>query len=359
MPDPIKPAQALEGLHLEGGWTVTSQLSREPGATGGTFSVPYIVERRTGTRSERAFLKALDFTMVSELQMPLADALQTLTTAYMFERDIVLSCAGRRMSSVVLGIGAGEVTLDESSFDPRYIFLSSVPYIIFECANGDVRSAMTKTRATFDEAWSLRVLHGVANGLRQLHQAGIAHQDLKPSNVMTFDKVAKVGDLGRASWAEAPGLFESNVIAGDRTYAPPELLYGEFHTDARVRRRSCDMYHLGSMAVFLLTGAGLTPLLEAEIDPAFHWRTWPRDYRNVLPYIREAFDSILTRLQPTIHEAGRAGLTSTIRELSDPDPLVRGNPASGRGPSRYSMDRYVSIFDRLAKRAEIDLRRGY
>ena len=47
-----------------------------------------------------------------------------------------------------------------------------------------------------------------------------------------------------------------------------------------------------------------------------------------------------------------------IREMCDPDPEVRGSPKLA-GVTRYSIDRYVSIFDRLAKKADMHLKRVF
>ena len=357
MTSDAKPAEALIGLVLENDWTVERLIPRSDDATGGSFSIAYEVRRQNGTVDERAFLKALDFTVVAQMGMPIADRANLVTEAYVFERNLVLRCAGHGMSNVVRAFDAGQVTVDPGAVGPQYAFLTDVPYIIFEMADGDVRSVVAEERL-FDHSWALRVLHGVANGLRQLHQAGIAHQDVKPSNVMTFGLVSKVGDLGRASSQEG-GVFDGEPIAGDLTYAPPELLYGELHADQRVRRRSVDMYHLASMgSSCILRGPRWTPLIAAELDPAFHWRTWPRDYRNVLPYVREAFDRVMTQMAEFVDSSWGSELISTLRELGDPDPFVRGNSRVPEGPLRYALERYVSIFDRLARDAEIQLRRG-
>jgi serine/threonine protein kinase len=265
-----------------------------------------------------------------------------------------MSCANHRMRNVILGIDAGQVTVTDPRVTP---ILADVPYIILEEADGDVRAAMASRLRAFDQAWAFRVLHGIANGLRQLHQAGISHQDLKPSNVMTIEAVAKIGDLGRAGVDGGGAPHDSLSIAGDPTYAPPELLYGEIQPDGRVRRRACDVYHLGSMLVFFYTGSGLTPLIETELAPTFHWRTWPGDFRNVLPYVRNAFDQIVDRLALAFPDNLRSELTILLRQLADPDPLLRGYGARS-GISRYSMERYVSHFDRLARKAEWEIRKG-
>lgn len=352
-PSGPRPAEVLIGLTLEDGWTIVSGVVGADDATGATFSVPYIVERESRGVAERAFLKALDIAKLVEQEIPIAQAISYGTAAYLHERDLVLRCSGRRMTNVVRGIAAGDAKAPLADVDPKYGALLDVPYIVFECADGDVRAAIERN-GIFDEAWVLNVLHGVANGVRQLHQEGISHQDLKPSNVMTFPDVAKVGDLGRASDDAAGGLWSNEGINGDPTYAPPELLYGEMQPDERVRRRACDMYHVGSMAIFLMSGAGMTPLLSSELDDAFHWRSWPKSYRNALPFVRDAFDRALANVETTMSDPLRGELLQTVREMCDPDPLRRGSPKR-TDIGRYSIDRYVSVFDRLRKKADMKL----
>lgn len=352
-----KPAELLEGLTLDSGWIVQRRVEPSPDATGGMFSVSYLVSGQDGSNEQQAFLKALDFSSASEMHMPFVDALQYLTKAYTFERDLVMRCAGQKMSNVVRGIDHGQVAIDPSTVSVELSGeLLIVPYIIFEVANGDVRSAVAENSGSFDLAWKLRVLHGVSNGLRQLHQAGIYHQDLKASNIMTFDHTSKVGDLGRSSVSGVEGLFDDIPFAGDRTYAPPELLYEETNPDEALRRRASDCYQLGSLLVYLLSGSGLTPLIAAEMPSEFHWREWVGDYRRVLPYVRDAFGRVLQNLEG----GGRpvdGELLGLIRSLSDPDPQLRGHKQRN-GVQRLSMERYVSAFDRLAKSVEAQIRAG-
>jgi len=350
----VKPAEALLGADLVEGWTVTEKLERGPEATGGTFSVQYLAERTDAAGTvEHGFVKALDFSMWKSLGLPLADALNHLTNSYVFERDVVLECAGARMRNVVVGVAAGEYTVDDEAAD---LMLPDVPYIVFERADGDLRSTMDPNLATFDRAFAFRVLHGVTNGVRQLHQAGVSHQDLKASNVMTFPGSAKVGDLGRASSETGVGINDQFPVAGDPTYAALELLYGELHPDERIRRRASDLYQIGSLAVYLFTGTALTPLVEAAMYDTFHWRNWPKDYRNALTFVREGFDRVMTVLEQNLPDQIRDDVVRVVRELSDPDPLLRGTPSRGAPPHRYALDRYVTHFDRLRLRAEIELR---
>jgi serine/threonine protein kinase len=217
--DPSKPraARALEGTTLANGWKVEKLLARSPKSTGGFFSVGYVVrdsDNRVG------FLKAFD--LASAFGEPdLMRALEALTTAFNFERDLLQKCRDHRMSRVVTPIDQG--SLQVSGFEPPS---SHVSYLIFEMADGDIRSQLDASDA-FDLAWKLRCIHHVATGMRQLHGRGIAHQDLKPSNILVFERIeSKVGDLGRACDRFVAGPHDELRCAGDRGYAPPELLYG-------------------------------------------------------------------------------------------------------------------------------------
>jgi hypothetical protein len=81
--DPVKAAELLEGVLLDEGWTVGPPLRRGPDATGGRFSVCYLVERPAHDAGvETGLLRALDFSAASGMSTPIADALQLLTRAY-------------------------------------------------------------------------------------------------------------------------------------------------------------------------------------------------------------------------------------------------------------------------------------
>lgn len=342
------PASQLQGRVLDGGWEVIQLIEPEPEATGGNFSHGYIVQSSDG---RQAYLKAMDYSAALISSDP-ARELQALTQAYNFERDICRRCANKRLDRVVTALAEGKCQLDPSN--P----LTVVQYLIFELASGDVRHHLDAAE-TFDTAWALRALHHVANGLRQLHGQMIAHQDLKPSNVLVFSeqRYSKIADLGRASSTELSSPFDHLHIAGDRSYAPPELLYGYAHPDWKPRRLGCDLYHLGSMVTFFFGRANMTALLFSFLDDAYHWRTWAGTYGDVLPYVRDAFGKAVACFEKDVPEPLRQDLTETVRQLCDPDLSLRGHPDNVRtGISQYDLQRYVSVFDRLARHAELRLR---
>lgn len=203
-------------------------------------------------------------------------------------------------------------------------------------------------------AWIFRTLHHIATGLNQLHRHDIAHQDLKPSNVLVFREEVgrKLADLGRA-WSLGRNPPHNNYdFAGDRTYAPPELLYGFVPSDDRPRRLGCDTYHLGSMVTYFFLGAGATSLLISELHPQFWPGQWTGSYQQVLPYLHEAFARVLLKLSASLNGRFSAELTGIARELCSPDPMLRGHPRNRVNlANQFSLERYVSQFDRLAFQA--------
>jgi hypothetical protein len=91
------PAQFLVDVELEGGWKVIQKVEPGPLATGGRFSVGYIVQRSDG---KKAYLKALDFSAAFQ-QPDFPRALEDMTSAYNFERDLLKKCKTRKMHRIV------------------------------------------------------------------------------------------------------------------------------------------------------------------------------------------------------------------------------------------------------------------
>jgi hypothetical protein len=151
------PAEQLEGLVLNNGWTVGKPVIRTSAQTGGCFSCAYQVTRADG---EIAFLKAMDFTAALKEPDP-AKALNELTSAFLFERNILEECADRKMSRIVRAIDGGITSVGGSG----------VQYLIFEEAKGgDLRKHLDSV-GRIDLAWTLTCIHNICVGVRQLNGA--------------------------------------------------------------------------------------------------------------------------------------------------------------------------------------------
>ncbi len=344
--DLTAPAHQLLGRQLGSGWKVTQKIEPKPGATGSNFSVGYVVEKD----GQKAFLKAFDYKEALAYSNP-AKMLAAMTTAYNFECEVLDRCARKNFRRVVKALEFGAERVGEKDL------IGVVQYVIFELASGDVRAHLEVTDK-LGLVWKLRTLHQVATGLRQLHGESIAHQDLKPSNVLVFgDLDSKVADLGRASDKNKASPHDHHLIAGAWTYAPPELIYRFGSPDWDERRLGCDLYLFGSLIVFFFTGQATTTLLLQHLDSSHRPDQWKGMFHDVLPFLVDAFENVVKDFAESVPNEIRDNLVSKVRELCYPDPVVRGHPRSkGQLGARFSLERYVSEFDLLAQKAEVIMR---
>jgi serine/threonine protein kinase len=341
------PADLLEGMAINGTWTAVKRLIPKPTDTGGNFSTGYIVQDKSG---RKAFLKAMDYTRAFR-EVDHIQAISALTSAYLFEKNICEKCNNQRLDRVVHAIDSFTIQAD-----PANPF-SKVECLIFELANGDIRSHMNAAQ-NFDLAFTLRALHNVAVALKQLHGVNVAHQDLKPSNVLVFGKDigSKVADFGRAWSKDFRAAHDNSRIAGDPGYAPPELLYGFVPPDAHIRRYGCDVYLLGSLASYFMTTVHMGALIIKHLDHTHYPYTWSGTYAGVLPYLQTAFGLALEEFRAAVPHDFQRELVEMVSYLCQPDPHKRGHPLNQVGhTNQFGLERFISCFNLLAVRAEMKL----
>lgn len=343
-------AKRLLGMGLSDGWKVVEIVEKKGGQTGGFFSQGYVAESESGTK---AFLKAMDFSLASGAD-DFARAIESLAKQFNFERDLLEYCRERRMRNVVRSIGGGVVDIAGSGSP-----LDRVQYFLFEPADGDIR----KVIEACDEltvAWCLNVLHETAIGLRQLHLNLVAHQDVKPSNILSFNggEEIKVGDLGCASMRGGSSPRDWLDIPGQKSYAPPEQLYGFVHPDWVARRIGSDMYQLGSLCAFLFTGLSLNSMLSERIDPMLLWDNSSATYVEVMPHLKLAYAEVIDDLSSIMTGPIEEGVLKVVKELCEPDLASRGDPIRiRRNAQQYTLEPYVSRLGNLRKSAEFSARK--
>ncbi len=103
-----------------------------------------------------------------------------------------------------------------------------------------------------------RVVNYIAQtalGLHVAHYAGVIHRDVKPANILLERSgIVKVLDLGLARWASEVGELTKagggeDGLLGTADYIAPEQALDPASADWRA-----DLYSLGAVAYFLLTG---------------------------------------------------------------------------------------------------------
>ncbi len=334
------PAESLKGLILNGDsgirWTIIDIIVPVAGATGGAFSSSYVASNAS---DEKVFVKAIDIERsLKDVEDPVS-ATQLLLAGYQRERDLLQECL--RMSRVV--------SLKDSGIHRFPDHTVPVPFLVFEQAVGDVRSIMNFPRG--DYAITLRILHQAAVGIRQLHNKRIAHQDLKPSNVLQFEPDNhKLSDLGRASQQGVPAPWDNLAIPGQISYAPPELRYDYVPSEWLERRVLSDFYQLGSLMTFFLTAATMPALLESKLQTHHRPGKWGGTYEEILPVLSDAYSEVIEELAAEVPEP-LSDAVDIVQALCDPDVSRRGRHGTAKLSIR-SIDRYVSRLDHLSHVAE-------
>ena len=99
--------------------------------------------------------------------------------------------------------------------------------------------------------------------------------------------------------------------------------------------------------------------LGAEHKPRTVPDGWQDSYLTVLPHWRLAFEGLLGQLRSELigsserEQAIIDGAIGVVEQLCEPDPRLRGHPAARPTQNHYGLDRYISQFDLLARRAAI------
>tara|TARA_R110002049_G_scaffold309189_1_gene518300 strand:+ start:20336 stop:24487 length:4152 start_codon:yes stop_codon:yes gene_type:complete len=138
------------------------------------------------------------------------------------------------------------------------------PYIVFEYVEGlDVSDLIDAEALSLDDA--VRIVREAAEGLAHLHEHGVFHQDVKPSNLLWTDKGVRIIDFNVA-------VSENEEVqggGGTRRYLPPDYDYNS-EPDAS-DRMDRDIYALGISFYECLTGK------YPFDDPTPPIKTQPRD----------------------------------------------------------------------------------
>ncbi len=135
-----------------------------------------------------------------------------------------------------------------------------VLFIAMELLEGLDVEALVEVAGPLPPARAVKLVRQACASLAEAHVAGIVHRDIKPGNLFVthagdeYDFV-KLLDFGvaRISEGDQPSLTETGILFGTPAYMPPEVCSGE-----RASTRS-DIYSLGAVLYFMLTGTPLFP----------------------------------------------------------------------------------------------------
>ncbi|WP_405576706.1 serine/threonine-protein kinase [Streptomyces sp. NBC_01092] len=100
----------------------------------------------------------------------------------------------------------------------------------------------------------------LAEGLRAVHRAGLAHRDVKPSNVLLARRHPLLIDFGIARAADDTRHTRTGGVIGSPGYMAPEQVTGGISAEPG------DIFSLGAVLVYAVTGNG--PFLRPGEEPS-------------------------------------------------------------------------------------------
>lgn len=242
-----------------------------------------------------------------------------------------------------------------------------IHFHVLTLASGDVAELLLDpiARSMLSLSERLRLWRGVVRALKQMHQKGVAHRDLKASNCLLLvrgsDTRVKIADLGRArNLSAAPTLPPEQYLIGrgDLRFAPPEALLlqaGATPEDFL----AADYYGLGSVLVELITGQPMTALALGDFGAVLKQSAEDRaagvtrDLGVLNLKYQQVIDDVVADLPISI----RGDATVLLNSLCHPVPASRGRVSYHRDRlSRERLSWVLRRVDIMIQRLEIEAR---
>jgi serine/threonine-protein kinase len=145
----------------------------------------------------------------------------------------------------------------------------------------------------------IAILRQLCGSLREAHNRGLIHRDIKPQNVMLCERggeydVVKVLDFGLVKDLDRPDprdITQFMKVLGTPVYMAPERIRNPADADVRA-----DIYSVGALAYYLLTGR---KVFEAQTDLDLTNQVLnappPRPSENTTQEIPEELDILVVR----------------------------------------------------------------
>jgi serine/threonine protein kinase len=197
----------------------------------------------------------------------------------MGDRDLVMKLITRDKQSIYQRLVKEYKTLlyiPEHPYIVKVIIASKfpddTPYLLFDYIDGeDVEKLLEREALSLEDAVTIALQ--TAAGLAHLHENGVYHQDIKPSNLLLTDKGVRIIDFNVA----VSERDESTTGGGTRAYIPPDFdLTLDLDQIDQAQKSDRDIYALGITFYECITGK--YPF--DDQDPRLRKDKQPRDPRN-------------------------------------------------------------------------------
>ena len=164
-------------------------------------------------------------------------------------------------------------------------------FLVMEWLTGQTLEQLLAARGALPCRQALWVARQCAQGMADLAAAGLAHGDVKPTNIFVeCSGVVRLIDLGFARPVE-PAATADRLLTGTPEYLAPESLGGEFRPPIEK-----DIYSLGVVLYRMLCGR--LPFVGDTVEDVLrqHQQAIPRDLRRAAPHVPREVADLTTRL---------------------------------------------------------------
>tara|TARA_R110002049_G_scaffold4601_5_gene32746 strand:+ start:1041195 stop:1044746 length:3552 start_codon:yes stop_codon:yes gene_type:complete len=203
-------------------------------------------------------------------------------------------------------------------------------YLVMEYLDGLNLAELTRRLGPIPIADAISIMIEVCQALSAIHDAGLVHRDVKPSNVMlTREGTVKLLDLGLVFDGDSSAdmrLTTVGHVLGTLAFAAPEQLSDGQSVDARA-----DLYGIGATLFQLIAGEpahgyaqGIAPLvIDKTSRPA-------RTLRSVVADVPEKLDALVAKLLDRERDRRPTDSQSVALQLARIAPAIGLRPLATR-----------------------------
>jgi serine/threonine-protein kinase len=206
-------------------------------------------------------------------------------------------------------------------------------YVVMEYVEGQNLQKLVESGGPLPLGRAIEIVGQAIDGLVHAHDKQVVHGDLKPTNlIVEATGTLKITDIGQGRLVESPatGNGEDTTEAAafaSALYRAPELLGGKHAADPQ-----CDVYSLGNVLCFILTGkaakddAHALSLLSGTKGVPAKLAELCAKMLAADPGTRPTLDVVLSELPAAVHEGAAA--PAAAKSAVPPMPKAKKSPVA-------------------------------
>ncbi|MCA9633821.1 MAG: serine/threonine protein kinase [Myxococcales bacterium] len=237
---------------------VSYLLERQLGEGG--MAVAYLARRQSPSGSTPVVLKITrPETMLREGQMALTSfRKEAVALGRLNEQVPPNPCVVRLVDTGELAQQVGKQRIEVPWLALEYVHGGAEGTTLFQ----RMTFSLSETKSAFDAGRAARAIQCIASGLSAIHEVGVVHRDLSPSNVLCCGfgeaELFKIADFGIAR-AEGVTATFGDIAFGTPGYSAPEQTF----EDPLGIGPWSDVFSLAAIAFYILTGEDYFPVKSA------------------------------------------------------------------------------------------------